>query len=32
MIRDAIVARANAIVGMSRYQLGMSGTYAWCYK
>ena len=30
MIRDAIVARANAIVGMSRYQLGMSGTYAWC--
>lgn len=29
-IRDAIVARANAIVGMSRDQLGMSGSYAWC--
>lgn len=29
-IRDAIVARANAIVGMSRDQLGLSGSFAWC--
>lgn len=25
-----IVARANAIVGMNRNQLGMPGSYAWC--
>lgn len=29
-MRSKIVARALAIVGMSRDQLGMSGTYAWC--
>ena len=29
-VRKAIVNRANAIVGMSRDQLGMSGSYAWC--
>ena len=29
-VRKAIVERANAIVGKSRDQLGMSGTYAWC--
>ena len=29
-IRNEIVNRANAIVGMSRNQLGMSGEYAWC--
>jgi len=29
-IRKAIVNRANAIVGMSRYDLGMPGDYAWC--
>lgn len=29
-VRQAIVNRANAIVGMNRDQLGMSGDYAWC--
>ena len=29
-IADKIVARANATVGMSRYDLGMPGDYAWC--
>lgn len=29
-MRNKIVRRANEIVGMSRDQLGMSGTYAWC--
>ena len=29
-VRQAIVARANAIVGLNRDQLGMSGDYAWC--
>lgn len=29
-VRQAIVNRANAIVGMNRDQLNMSGDYAWC--
>lgn len=29
-IREKIVARANAIVGMTRVQLNMAGDYAWC--
>lgn len=29
-VADKIVARANATVGMSRYDLGMPGDYAWC--
>ena len=29
-IADKIVARANATIGMSRYDLGMPGDYAWC--
>lgn len=29
-VRKAIVNRANAIVGMSRDQLGLSGDFAWC--
>lgn len=28
--RSAIVARANETLGMTRDQLGMSGSYAWC--
>lgn len=29
-IREKIVARANAILGMSRNQLGLNGSFAWC--
>lgn len=29
-VAEKIVARANATVGMSRYDLGMPGDYAWC--
>ena len=29
-VRKAIVNRANAIVGMNRDQLGLSGDFAWC--
>lgn len=29
-VREKIVARANAILGMSRNQLGLSGSFAWC--
>lgn len=29
-VAEKIVARANATVGMSRYDLGIPGDYAWC--